>query len=261
MAILNAFFQGGHLRILSLIAPIFFLVLLACSSGDLKDSNTAEAAFKEAETYDADERYEEALQKYKEVQNKHPYSRYAVEAKIRIADVYFKRESFIEAQNAYQLVKDLHPKHPRVDYVTFRLGLSYYSQLPSTIDRDLSLAHKAIIYFDEVIKSYSKSTYVKEAQEKKADALKMLVGKEIYIAAFYYKRDMYDSALGRYEELLTIYPNSVYQKEALFGAAMSALKNGDMDKSKIYAEKLSKSFPESSESKQVQGELSQHGLH
>ena len=151
---------------------------MGCSSAEKLDTATPEGAYKAAEELEKDERYEEAIQKFTEVKNKHPYSRFATLAEMHIADVQFKREAYIEAQNAYQLFKDFHPKHPQADYVTFRLGLSYFNQLPSTIDRDLSLADKSILYFDEVINSFPSSQYVAEAKTKRDAALKMLGDKE-----------------------------------------------------------------------------------
>ncbi|MGE3974014.1 MAG: outer membrane protein assembly factor BamD [Bdellovibrionales bacterium] len=244
----------------SFLLLILVLAIGACSSSDLRDSNSAEGAFRAAEEFEKDERFEEALTKYKEVQNKHPYSRFAVEAKIRIANIQYEKESFAEAQAAYQLVKDLHPKHEKIDFVTFRLGMSYFNQLPSTIDRDLTLSQKAILYFDEVIRSYPKSTYVQEAQQKRGEALRMMAEKEQYIANFYFKRDLFDSALKRYEKLLTSYPNSSVEKEALYGAAMSAIKTGEFDKGREYANRLDKQFAGSSEASNVRGELNKNGV-
>lgn len=233
---------------------------VGCSSGPTRDTNSAEGAFLTAEDYEKDERFEEALTKYREVMNKHPYSRFAVESKIRIANIHYERENFIEAQTAYQLVKDLHPKHEKIDYITFRLAMSYFNQLPSTTDRDLSLAHKAILHFDEVANSYPKSNFVKEATEKKSDALKMLAEKESYIAYFYFHRDMYDSALKRYEKILAQYKGTGFELLALRGAALSALRNGDLDKSKVYAGQLGSQYPNSSEDQEVRGEIQAHGL-
>lgn len=243
--------------------PVFaaLLVLLsACSSGDLKDSATPEGAYKIAEELEQDERFEEAIQKFREVQNKHPYSRFAVLAKLKVADINYNRENFIEAQSAYQLFKDLHPKHERIDYVTFRLGMSYFNQLPSTIDRDLSQAHKAILYFDEVMNSYPSSEHVKEAGEKKIEALKKLAEKEQYIADFYFKREMYDSALRRYEKLLKEYPSLGFELPGLYGASVSALRSGDLEKGKSLGKKLVQQFPDSSEAGKVQGEMEKNGV-
>lgn len=237
-----------------------FALLTACASGDIQDSATPEGAFKIAQELEDDERFEEAIQKYREVQNKHPYSRFAVLAKLKVADINYARENFIEAQNAYQLFKDLHPKHERIDYVTFRLGMSYFNQLPSTIDRDLSQAHKAILYFDEVLMSYASSEHAKEAKEKKAEALRKLAEKEQYIADFYFKRKMYDSAVRRYEKLVRDFPGSGLETNGLYGASVSALRSGDIEKGKSLANRLIQQFPDSNEAQKVKGELESHGV-
>lgn len=221
-------------------------MLSGCST-DEKKSDVAEAAFANAKEYDDDERWEEAIRRYQEVKNKFPYSKFATMAELAIADAYYKQESYAEAQVSYQSFKDLHPKHPQIDYVTFRLALSFFQQLPSTIDRDLTLASSTMLYFDEVMTQYPNSSYVTEAKEKKEQTLKMLAGKEEYIAEFYFKREKYDSALTRYEGLLKKYPNLGYDAKALSRAAVSASKLGEPDKARQYVSELQKKYPDSDE--------------
>lgn len=228
--------------------------LLACSSMD-KKSDTPEGAFSIAEEFDKDERYEEALRRYTEVKNKFPYSNYATKAELAIADVYFKQESYPEAQVSYQSFLELHPKHPQTDYVMFRIGLSYFNQLPSTLDRDLTVAQDVIRSFDDLMKRFPNSQYINEAAEKKLETLKMLAGKEEYIASFYFKRDMFDSALGRYENLLSKYPNLGFDEKGLYGAAVSASKIGDAFKAKKYLTELVAKYPRSTEAQRAQKEV------
>lgn len=238
-----------------LMALVLGCFVWGCSSSDKLDSATAEGGYKLGEKYENDERYEEALAQFAIVKNKHPYSKYAVEAKLKIADIHFKREDWAEAQAAYQVFKELHPKHPRIDYVTYQLALSFFNQLPSTIDRDLTLADKAILYFDEVIASYPNSEYAPKAKEHKEKSLMMLAEKEEYIARFYFIRDMYDSALGRYEDLMNKYPGLGLDAKALKGAAISADKIKDIPKAKEYYQRLLKNFPDSDEAKQAKREM------
>lgn len=221
-------------------------LLSGCSTDD-KKSDVPETAFKMAQEYDKDERYEEAIKRYQDIKNKFPYSKFATMSELAIADVYYKQESFPEAQVAYQAFKDLHPKHPQVDYVTFRLAMSFFSQLPATIDRDLTLANSAMLYFDEVISQYPNSENAKEAKEKKEATLKMLAGKEDYIANFYFIREKFDSALGRYEGLLRKYSGLGFDAQALSRAAVSAAKIGEPDKSRKYLQELESKFPNSAE--------------
>lgn len=229
--------------------------LSGCSSSPEIDTSTPEGAFKLAEKYESDERFEEAIAEYTQVKNKHPYSKLATESELRIADIHFKREEFVEAQNAYQVFKEMHPTHAQADFVTYRLGLSFYNQLPPTIDRDLSVAERAIIYFDEVIQSFAKSQYVKDARDYKEKALKMLAEKENYIGHFYFIRDHYESALGRYETLLDRYPGLGLDAKALYGAAVSAYKIKELNKAKNYYRKLITDYKDTSEAAKARGEL------
>lgn len=222
--------------------------LSGCSSKE-KSSDTAEGAYAIAQEFDKDELWERAISKYQEVKNKYPYSKYATMAELAIADCHYKDEAFPEAQVSYQAFKDLHPKHPQIDYVTHRLGMSFFKQLPSTIDRDLTLASSAILYFDEVINQYPNSPLVAEAKEKKDESYKMLAQKEQYIADFYFKSEKYDSALGRYELLLKKYPGLGYDAKALSQAALSAAKIGEPEKARKYVEELEKRFANSDELK------------
>lgn len=230
------------------LSTMLLSFVVACSSSD-KKTDSAEAGFKSAQEYDKAERYEEAIRRYQEVKNKFPYSKFATESELAIADCYFKQESFAESQVAYQSFKDLHPKHAQIDYVTYRLAMSYYKQLPETIDRDLSLSTNTILYFDETINQYPNSDYAKEAKEKKQEVLKMLAGKEDYIAEFYFIREKYDSALARYEGLLKKYPGLGYDAKAMSRAAVSAARLGELDKAKKYVRELGDKFPNSEDYK------------
>lgn len=241
--------------VLSLFLGLQLLTLVACSSLE-KNSNTPEGAFAIAEEFDKGERYEEALRRYNDVKNKFPYSNYAIRAELAVADVYFKQESYPEAQVAYQSFRELHPKHPQIDYVTFRIGLSFYNQLPTTIDRDLTLANDVIATFDEVTRNFPSSQYAAEAKEKREEALKKLAAKEEYIADFYFKREIYDSALSRYEGLYIKYGGLGFDAKALGRAAICAKKTGDETKAQRYADVLFREHADSKEVSAVKKELS-----
>ena len=243
-----------NLFVTGLLAGLLILPLAGCSSDD-KKADTAEAAYEQAQSFDKDERYEEAIRRYQEVKNKYPYSKFATMAELAIADAYYRQESFPEAQVSYQTFKELHPKHPQSDYVTYKLGMSFFEQLPSTTDRDLSLSESALLYFDEVLAVYPKSEHAKDAAQKKEDTLKKLADKEMYIADFYFKRKTYLSALPRYEGLLKNYPNLGYDQKALLRAAQSAARLGELDRAKQYAAKLQKDFRDSAEAREIADEL------
>lgn len=228
--------------------------LISCASVE-HNSNTPEGAFALAEEFEKSDRYEEALRRYQEVKNKYPYSNFATRAELAIADVYYKQESYGEAQLSYQMFKELHPTAANIDYVQFRIGMSFFMQLPSTIDRDLTLANDAIVHFSEMIKKYPNSQYLAEAQEKRTKTVKMLAEKEEYIADFYFKRKIFDSALGRYEGLYNKFRGLGFDAKALSRASISAHRIGDKPKAKKYEQILAKDFPNSSELKDAMKEI------
>jgi outer membrane protein assembly factor BamD len=119
----------------------------------------------------------------------------------------------------------------------------------------LSVAERAILYFDEVIQSYPKSAHVKDAQEYKTKSLKMLAEKEDYIGNFYFIREHWESALGRYEGLLQKYPNLGFDAKALYAAAVSAHKMKDVGKTKTYYNRLITQFKGSKEAEKARSEI------
>src|SRR5258708_1670449 len=107
-------YLGKSVKSLILLIGIFAL-LAGCSSTPEFDTSTPEGAYKLAEKYEKDERFEEAITQYTQVKNKHPYSKLATEAELRIAEIHFKREEYVESQNSYQVFKEMHPSHPQID--------------------------------------------------------------------------------------------------------------------------------------------------
>lgn len=203
------------------LACLGFL-LSGCSSSEKKEGEDAKFLFESAKRFADASRHDLAIEKFGEVKNKFPYSKYAVQAELAIADVYFKDESWVESQAAYTLFRELHPKHEKIEYVLFQIGMSYYNQLPSTMDRDLTVAKPAIKAFDELKREFPRSSYNKEADEKKRAALRLLMEKEIYIADFYFVRSKWKSAIDRYTDFLAINPFEDLIPHALARAKIAA---------------------------------------
>lgn len=227
---------------------------MACSTAD-KNSNTPEGLYAIGEEYESNDRYDVAIQKYQDVRAKFPYSAFAPKAELAIANIYFKQESYAEAQLSYQSFRELHPKHSEIAFVLYRIGLSYFNQLPKTIDRDLSLAKETIAAFDNLLRAFPQSQYAKEAIEKKNICIKMLAEKEEYIADFYFIRKKFLSALARYEDLYENYAGVGLDDKAIARAAICAHKINNMKKFEKYKASLLEKFPQSSYTKELRKEI------
>lgn len=250
--------KKSNQRIFNSLKSIGFLSLIVllsfgCASEE-KNLNTPEGMFAHAKEFDDAERFDLAIQKYSDVRNKFPYSTLATDAELAVADVYYKKESFQEAQLSYQNFRDLHPKHPRIDYVIYKTAMSYYMQLPDTIDRDLSTGADAIYHFTEIIKLFPKSEYTKEALENRNDTFKRLAEKELYIADFYMKQKSYMAALRRYEGMLKKYSGHGLDARAHLGIIRAAKLTEDETKVKSHKSILAKSFSDSTEFETLKNE-------
>ncbi len=193
-------------------------LLVGCATPRPTGKTEAEKLYKEAESLVKVGRYILATEKLNRIRSKYPYSYYATFAELLGADVLFKQENYAEAAAAYIVFKDFHPRHKKVDYVTWKIGESFYRQLPDTHDRDLSSAFEAIKHFKELLRVFPQSEYAKNATSRIEDCKEMLRSKEQYIADFYYKTGVYDAARFRYENIISEFKEPGIRAHAMIRA-------------------------------------------
>ncbi len=184
------------------------LLFFSCSTERPKGATEAEVLFLEAKDLISKSRFIQASEKLNAIRSQYPYSFYATPAELLQADVLFAQESYAEAASAYILFRDFHPKYSELSYVIFRISESYYRQLPTTYDRDLSAGVEAIKYYNELLQNYAGTEYVKDASSRITQIELMLEQKQIYIADFYFKTKDYEAAKARYIEILKSLKNS-----------------------------------------------------
>jgi outer membrane protein assembly factor BamD len=186
-----------------LLSLLFIHLIVSCSTERPSGKTEAEVVYREAKELIADGRFLMAIEKLNLIRSKYPYSYYATHAELLNADVLFAQENYVEAAAAYIVFKDFHPKHAKMNYVIWRIAESFYFQLPSTFDRDLAPGHEAVKYYKDLIRNFPDSEYVKEAKDKIISCQTMFRQKEQYIADFYFKTEVYDSARFRYLSILS----------------------------------------------------------
>lgn len=187
--------------------------LVSCS-GKPVDENDPASLFEEAEENVKNDQYQIAIDKFRNIRNKFPYSKFAVDSQLRIADVYFLQESYAEAALAYETFKDLHPRHEKVAYAMLRLAQSYANEIPSTVARDAQPAQRAQDAYNDFLARFPAAPEAAEAKKGLTDARTFLADKELDVGNYYFKRDDYDSARPRFSKILEMYPESEAAKEA-----------------------------------------------
>lgn len=208
------------------IHQFFLIVILAAILGCETKEFTKDAgeSYKIAkEPYD-DENYLEALTKLQEYKSRFPYSQYAVEAELLIANTHFQLEQFVEAAAAYTQFVKLHPRHPELAFAMFRVGESYWSLSPDDIDREQEFTHKAVNEWEKLLVRLPQSSYAKKAKKLVREGKLRIAQSYEFVAKFYCKQEIYHACAFRYIKLARLYPEFAdMRRNALEEASRSLL--------------------------------------
>ena len=233
------------LYLAGLVAGTLVLFLSSCSNIEkIQGADKAETYYLRGEAYLKESSYDKALEKFNLVKNKFPYSKYAVESELKIADTYFQKGDYIDAQKQYELFSEFHPGDIRRDYAIFNSGMSYYNLMPSAVDRDLSYGPKAISEFKSLMELFPNSTYFKEALNKYTEIRIKLAEKEIYIGHFYRKRGEYESAVGRLKGVLDNYDGLGFDENMYKEIVTCFIKLDNKDEAIYYLDLYIAAFPD-----------------
>jgi outer membrane protein assembly factor BamD len=205
--------------ILQLIAGICLLLLLnGCALwnsifGGGEELTPAELMADGMEEFN-DGNFETAAEMFQKIKDRYPYSKYATEAELRMADAQYEKELFDEAYDGYTEFEKLHPRNPNIPYVMFRKGMCNFRRV-STIDRDQSYTRKAQVDFERLIKMHRRSPYAEKARRKVRECYIKLAEHEMYVGDFYFKMAKYRPAMERYLYLIEHYPDVGQYHESL----------------------------------------------
>lgn len=193
--------------------------------GRSKDS--AEEAFADAQKMFDKKYYDQAVEQFERLRNTYPFSRFAVEAELKIADALFAKGEFAEAADAYRTFTRLHPKHEKIDYATFRVGLGLFKDAPKSVDRDQSSTKLALREFKSFLARYPTSEYADKATEYVQKGRARLAEKELYVGRYYFKDKSYAASIPRFQEVVDRYPETDAAETALFLLGKSKFLDGD----------------------------------
>jgi len=183
-----------------------------------------------------DEDYLEAVEYFRFVKSKFPYSSYATEADLMVAESHFARERYLEAADAYVSFIKLHPKHAKVPFATYRIGLCYFMRMPDTYwfmppayELDQKETLRAIQELEAYLQRFPDDQSAPEAREKLRQAKHRMAEEESYVMDFYRRKGNPRGVLWRAEKILQSYGDAGLDEEALFrkGEALAALEEND----------------------------------
>lgn len=228
------------------ISTIFAFILGCGGSSNTKRSEvfSSEKWFADAEKQLNDKYYDEARALLTEVKNRDASKRHAPIAQLKIADSYIKEGNIDTAIEEYRRFMEQYPENQYASYAQYQVAMAYFSQIESP-DRGAGVAQKALREFMLLKQRYPRNPY-REIVDIRIDRTKNTIAEgEFMIGQFYYKKEAFNAAIARLQNLLQIFPEFKRADEAMFLIAESYRGMKQKDKAKeIYADLLRK-YPES----------------
>ncbi len=245
--------MGKHWQ--AMAAAVWLAAALGCASGpearpQVSYRVSAKENFIKGRKAMADEDYLEAIEYFKFVKNKFPYSAYATQSDLLLADCQYARDRFLEAAAAYLNFIKLHPKHEQVPYAMYRIGASYYERIPSDFfifppayEMDQEETARAVRELERYLARFPDDEHAAAAREMLAECKRRLAQRVHFIMEFNREHDKHRGALWRAEQLLADYPGSGFDEQALWVKASSLHALGRADEARAAAAELVQRYP------------------
>jgi len=196
--------------------------LLSCGIGKnrelaeikISDEEKAYNIYQEAiESLDSGDAYY-AGQKFKEVENLLPQSKWAAKASLMSAYTNYTRNSYESA--VFDLERHIknYPADKNIPYAHYLIAICYYEQILDE-KKDLKPLLKAKSKFEFIIQNYPNTDYSQDSTFKIYLIIDQLAAKEMSIARFYMKTQKWIPALNRLKLIVEKYDKTVFIEEAL----------------------------------------------
>lgn len=182
------------------------LAIYGCSAFGPKEEKTAAQLAEKGRQEFADEDYKSAIEAYAKLMDWYPFSTFAKEAELKVADAHYRLEEYEQAITAYEKYQRLHPSDEEIPYVVYQIGRCYFDRMKG-LDRDQTFTEKALQVFRRFEKRFPDSQYAEKTEKHIQQCLKTLMGHEFYVGEFYFKQKHYKAALKRFLNVVNNYPS------------------------------------------------------
>lgn len=235
-------------------------------TADLSYSEGAEVAFAEAmKDFDRGNCLE-AEPAFRQVRKGFPFSGYAALSELRLSDCMFRQQKYAEAVEAYRRFVRSRPAHAELPYARFQIARSYFKQIPGdwflappAHERDQSATKDALIQLQRFIADYPENELAEQARELQQKCLSRLARHELYVARYYVSKGKRLGAMGRLQGMLTTYPGSVVEPEAMLLLGRLYMEDRDRDRARRMFVAIRERYPETDEGRRAKGFLNRLG--
>ena len=178
-----------------------------------------------------------AAKKFLEAELLYPQSEWASKSSLMASYAYYIEGNYSEALYNLERFLKTYPKDPRMDYVHYLIGLSYYENIEGE-KKDIKPLIEAKNKFKFVIQNYPNTDFALDSKFKIGLINDVLASKEMYLGRHYIKKEKWVAAINRFKIVLNDYDTTIYTEEAIHRLVEIHYKIGLEGEAKKYASLL-----------------------
>jgi outer membrane protein assembly factor BamD len=227
------------------VVPAALLLLTACSGK--KDEipyveRPVEQIYTEASNAIDNHNYTKAALLFDEVERQHPYSQWAVRAKLMSAYAHYQAMKYDDAIASLDGFIALHPGNKNAAYAFYLKALCQYERI-TDVRRDQSTTEEALKALNEVVRRFPTTPYARDAKLKIDLTRDHLAGKDMEVGRFYLNTGEYVAAIKRFHRVIDEYQTTSHVPEALHRMVEAYLALGIREEAQANAALLGHNYP------------------
>ena len=178
-----------------------------------------------------------AAKKFNEAELLYPQSLWAPRSSLMSAYAYYYGSYYIDAIEELNRFIEFYPKHERIVYAYYMLGMCHYEQIADE-KKDLGSIIDAQRNFKYVLDNYPNTDFALDSEFKLELIQEILASKEMYLAKYYIEKEKWIPAINRFKVILNKFETTIYVEEALHRLVEIHYKIGLTSEAKKYANTL-----------------------
>ena len=239
-----------HKYLYNLLLIFILTIFYSCSSGDkvknLKPKKiiSLEKLYTEAYRNFEIGDYNQAIKIFEIVEKDYSYTEWAPRALLMRAYMYYDAGDYVAALTLLQRFKQRNSGSKNLQYVEYLIGICMFEQI-NYISLTQEPTELALRQFEKIMSNYPSSSYATDAKFKIDLINEQKAGKEMYLARYYAKKEMWLPALYRLNNVFKDYQSTVFIEEALHRLVEIHYKIGNIETAKKYASILGYNYNDS----------------
>ncbi len=198
------------------------------------------------------EMYDDAIERYREIEANYPFSKFAEQSHIELAYAHYKLQKWDPTIAIIDRFISMNNTSKLLPYAYYLRGLTNFNRgktffnfvLPHVhVDKDPVNLRTSYEDFKYVYTNYKNSEYVKDSLKRMVYLRNTLASYELHVANYYFNRKAYIAVINRCNYIVEKYPNAPANMDALFFLKKSYELLMMTDSSRMIDKIIQKNYP------------------